>query len=74
MSVRIALCMGLLLLHAVSGNPSCALSLGVAGIPWDTAVDSSAFVQIDSDSIWTWSAPVDRNIADRAVQRGEALI
>ena len=71
MSTRIALCMGLLLCCMPSrGESQLRLVVGSAGIPWDTAVDSSAFVQIDSDSIWTWSAPVDRNIADRAVQRG----
>jgi len=71
MRTRIALCMGLLLCCMPSrGESQLRLVVGSAGIPWDTAVDSSAFVQIDSDSIWTWSAPVDRNIADRAVQRG----
>ena len=46
------------------------LIVGRGGMPWDAVIDSSAFVQMDSDSIWTWSAPVDQNIADRVVARG----
>ncbi len=46
------------------------LVVGRGGVPWDAVMDSSAFVQVNADSVWTWSAPVDQNIAPLAVARG----
>ena len=46
------------------------LVVGRGGVPWNAIMDSSAFVQVDADSVWTWAAPVDQNIAAGAVGRG----
>ena len=71
MSVRIALWVGLLLFCVVPHVDSqLRLIVGRGGMPWDAVIDSSVFVQMNSDSIWTWPAPVDQNIADRVVERG----
>ena len=71
MSGRFPLWIGAALCCAASlSEAQLSLVIGRGGVPWDAVMDSSAFVQVNADSVWTWSAPLDQNIAPLAVARG----
>jgi len=48
--------------------------VGSGGIPWDAAIDSSAFVQVAPDSLWTWPAERGQNLAPQILARGGSAL